>query len=196
MCLLLCGLQVGGWGEPHGKGFYVLEDGSKHKGEVPLVLHAHALHCEGGVSPQLGRAGEASAAPHLHVFLHSSRTGAPSGGVSLRGPTASATKASGRTGSLMARCALQRVGMGQTVVLRPVRLFRPVLPHHSIISAMSSLVLRALCAMHDPLQGVFTWRDGKRYEGIIVNGKQQGKGQFSWPVSLRAAYLQPRRLHA
>ena len=26
--------QVGGWGEPQGKGLYVLEDGSKHEGEV------------------------------------------------------------------------------------------------------------------------------------------------------------------
>lgn len=50
--------------------------------------------------------------------------------------------------------------------------------------------------MHDPLQGVFTWRDGKRYEGMSVNGKHQGKGQFWWPVSWRAAYLPPRRLHA
>lgn len=29
-------LQVGGWGEPQGKGFYLLEDGSKHEGEVLL----------------------------------------------------------------------------------------------------------------------------------------------------------------
>ena len=144
---MLWGLQVGGWGEPHGKGFYVLEDGSKHEGEVPILLCAHALRCEGGVSPRLGRAGEASAAAHLHACCHSLRTGAPSGGVYLRGPTASATKASGRTGSLTARCVLPRVGMGQTAVLRPMRLFRPVLPRRSII--LASALSRLPCAMRD-----------------------------------------------
>ena len=40
--------------------------------------------------------------------------------------------------------------------------------------------------MHAARQGVFTWRDGKKYEGVSVNGKHQGKGKFWWPVSVRA----------
>jgi len=29
--------------------------------------------------------------------------------------------------------------------------------------------------------GVFTWKDGRRYEGEYVEDKKEGKGTFSWP---------------
>lgn len=30
-------------------------------------------------------------------------------------------------------------------------------------------------------EGVFTWSDGKRYEGSYVGDKKQGFGCFYWP---------------
>lgn len=29
--------------------------------------------------------------------------------------------------------------------------------------------------------GVFTWRDGRRYEGEYTNDKKNGYGEFTWP---------------
>ena len=30
-------------------------------------------------------------------------------------------------------------------------------------------------------QGVFTWKDGRRYEGAYNNDKKEGYGEFFWP---------------
>jgi len=29
--------------------------------------------------------------------------------------------------------------------------------------------------------GVFTWPDGKKYEGCYINDKKEGFGKFYWP---------------
>jgi hypothetical protein len=29
-------------------------------------------------------------------------------------------------------------------------------------------------------KGVFTWKDGRKYEGEYVDDKKQGKGTFEW----------------
>jgi hypothetical protein len=30
-------------------------------------------------------------------------------------------------------------------------------------------------------QGVFTWADGRKYEGEYIDDKKQGHGVFKWP---------------
>lgn len=30
-------------------------------------------------------------------------------------------------------------------------------------------------------QGVFTWADGRKYEGDYYDDKKQGRGVFTWP---------------
>ena len=30
-------------------------------------------------------------------------------------------------------------------------------------------------------KGVFSWKDGRRYEGEYVNDKKEGHGKFDWP---------------
>jgi len=30
-------------------------------------------------------------------------------------------------------------------------------------------------------KGIFTWRDGRRYEGDYINDKKEGFGMFEWP---------------
>lgn len=30
-------------------------------------------------------------------------------------------------------------------------------------------------------RGIFTWSDGRKYEGEYVNDKKEGCGEFSWP---------------
>ena len=30
-------------------------------------------------------------------------------------------------------------------------------------------------------RGVFTWADGRRYEGEYFNDKKEGRGRFEWP---------------
>jgi hypothetical protein len=29
--------------------------------------------------------------------------------------------------------------------------------------------------------GVFTWEDGRKYEGSYVDDKKEGNGRFTWP---------------
>jgi hypothetical protein len=30
-------------------------------------------------------------------------------------------------------------------------------------------------------KGVFTWSDGRRYEGSYIDDKKEGQGMFEWP---------------
>ena len=30
-------------------------------------------------------------------------------------------------------------------------------------------------------QGVFTWEDGRKYEGSYIDDKKEGNGRFTWP---------------
>ena len=39
--------------------------------------------------------------------------------------------------------------------------------------------------------GLFTWPDGRRYEGGYQNDKKQGHGEFEWLVNLFITYIGP-----
>ena len=32
--------------------------------------------------------------------------------------------------------------------------------------------------------GIFTWNDGRRYEGEYLNDKKHGQGKFTWPSGM------------
>ena len=38
-----------------------------------------------------------------------------------------------------------------------------------------------MAGQQDARQGVFTWPDGKRYEGDYVEDNKEGEGTFKWP---------------